>query len=121
MRLHLLDPAGMDATAFAMDAAPVERVCGHAVAAIDQGAVGPSMCDPLPHPIDPPLASHLLGRRCGLFRRPGIGLVRDLGVAVITAAVYDRARAVGKRRKMSALAHMNDAPMKMPATADRLA
>src|SRR4029079_19783640 len=31
MRLDLLDPAGMDATAFATDAAPVERVCGHAV------------------------------------------------------------------------------------------
>jgi len=29
MRLHLLDPAGMDATAFATDAAPVERVSGH--------------------------------------------------------------------------------------------
>jgi hypothetical protein len=34
----------------------------------DEGAVGPSVRDPLPHPVGLPLASHLRGRRCRLFR-----------------------------------------------------
>jgi hypothetical protein len=48
----------------------------------DEDAVGASVGDPLPDPIGLPLPSHLCGCGCRLFRRPGIGPVGDVGVAV---------------------------------------
>ena len=48
----------------------------------DEGAVRASVGDPLLDPIGLPLPSHLRGRGCRLFRRPDIGPVGDVGVAV---------------------------------------
>ena len=61
----------------------------------DEGAVGASVSDPLPDPIGLPLPSHLRGRGCRLFRRPGIGPVGDVGVAVHQGK--DRRRALHRQ------------------------
>lgn len=55
----------------------------------DEGTVRASVGNPLPDPIGLPVPSHLRGRGCRLFRRPGIGPVGDVRVAVHQEKIGD--------------------------------